>query len=120
MTALDPSRPAAPRTQRQPRRIPARWREWEPTVRAWAQPLGLTAQLPALQSEHAAWLSHLLTLRIEMRVVRRLALDDPRLPRTMLERRVADYRTRAAALARVRAPQPTRFDTRSQQNADQP
>lgn len=70
-------------------KIADRWLELLPHVRIW---LGeRTADLSAVQSQHRAWLASLLRHDIEMRVVRRLLLDDIRQPQSVLAARRDKY-----------------------------
>jgi hypothetical protein len=77
ITALTPAIPAA-----WERKISARWLELEPF--ALINLRGERNLLPAVRDRHRAWLVSLLRLDIEMRVVRRLMLDDVRLDESTL------------------------------------
>ena len=67
-----------------------RWCEWRGPLAVWASTRGPT-NMTALQREWREWLLHLLSLGIEMRVIRRLALDDPREPRLVLQAKAELY-----------------------------
>ena len=95
-----PSRALAPST-RTVAKISARWREWCPAIRIWAQStgFGLTEHTGAiLRGQHKDWLLSLLSASVEMRIIRRLDLDDPRLPISMLRLKLAEYQQRSRLL----------------------
>jgi hypothetical protein len=66
-----------------------RWQEWQPALKLEQQ--ARPSHLCFDEAWHRGWLLDLIAKRIEMRVVRRLQLDDPRQPLTELQRRVRMY-----------------------------
>ena len=66
-----------------------RWSEWQPALKLERQ--ARPSHLCFDEAWHRSWLLDLLHQRVEMRVVRRLALDDPRMPLSELQRRVRMY-----------------------------
>ena len=104
LSTTAPARSLAP-SRRTDAKISARWREWCPAIRIWSQSSGvqLTAQIGSvMRGMHKSWLLKLLALGIEMRVIRRLELDDPRLPLSMLRERLRDYQQRSQTLRQQR------------------
>jgi hypothetical protein len=92
------------------RKIAARWREWEPSVwiylrRRHYDSTVVCKELARLRQRHMEHVVDLMGVGIEMRVVRRHGLDDPRLTdeaRSVLVQ-AAMERQRKAWLARHRA-----------------
>lgn len=58
-----------------------RWLEWQPWVRAWLQSLGdsTSRAYATMREEHRRRLTLALACNLEMRVIRRNRVDDPRL-----------------------------------------
>lgn len=89
MDAMTPaSRIAIPKSWE--RKIAARWKEWEPITLVTLRPMS-PADTDNLRMHHRSHLITLLQDDIEMRVVRRLQLDDPRCPRQLLTARYQQY-----------------------------
>jgi hypothetical protein len=70
-------------------KIHARWLEWSAALKIEQQ--ARPSHLCFDETWHQGWLIYLLRRGVEMRVVRRLELDDPRKPLTELHRRVEKY-----------------------------
>jgi hypothetical protein len=73
-----------------------RWRFWRGAVAVWLAepsrvPRPITVTATAIQRDHRAWLLDLLGRGIPLRVIRRLALDDPRELRLVLMARAELY-----------------------------
>src|ERR1700677_430827 len=77
------SRIVLPERTRQ--KIRARWLEWSAALRLEQQ--ARPSHLCFDETWHQGWLLDLLRRGVEMRVVRRLEMDDPRKPLTELHRR---------------------------------
>ena len=85
------------------RKIAARWQEWVPWVlldlrRREHDGAGRSAEFARLRRRHSEHLLHLMRLGIEMRLVRRHRLDDPRITddcRAVLVRSVEERRRKA-------------------------
>jgi hypothetical protein len=75
--------------ERTRQKIRARWLEWSAALRLEQQ--ARPSHLCFDETWHQGWLLDLLRRGVEMRVVRRLELDDPRKPLTELHRRVERY-----------------------------
>jgi hypothetical protein len=68
-----------------------RWRFWRGAVAVWLQQHPILGGATVIQRDHRAWLLDLLGRGIPLRVIRRLALDDPREPRLVLMARAELY-----------------------------
>ena len=68
-----------------------RWRFWRGAVAVWLQQHPIPGGATVAQRDHRAWLLTLLGRGIPLRVIRRLALDDPREPRLVLMARAELY-----------------------------
>jgi len=85
------------------RKIAARWQEWIPWVlidllRREHDPASRSAEFDRIRRRHSEHLLNLMRLGIEMRLVRRHRLDDPRITddcRTVLVRSVQERRRKA-------------------------
>ena len=85
------------------RKIVARWKEWEPWVlidlrRREHDAAGRSAEFDRVRRRHSEHLLNLMRLGIEMRLVRRHRLDDPRISdedRAVLVRSVEERRRKA-------------------------
>jgi hypothetical protein len=77
-----------------------RWEHWEGPVTVWLTTLPFhyadfgIFPLEKARQAHARWLASLLARGLPLRVIRRLALDDPRLSRAALEAKANDYTQR--------------------------
>jgi hypothetical protein len=99
----------------------SRWQHWHAATLVWLaqwerSPImrKIFPKMPlieTLRSDHRLWLSSLLSRGIPLRVIRRLALDDPRESRASLESRVALYLSNSE---RLRAARPLRVRKESQ------
>jgi hypothetical protein len=68
-----------------------RWDYWHGPVALWIALDGRPRSLDAIKLEHSLHLAWLLAQGVQMRVVRRLNLDDPREPRLLLRARAELY-----------------------------
>lgn len=68
-----------------------RWTYWEAAVLIWLQHQPAGTDLVTIHATHRRWLADLLARAIPLRVIRRLALDDPREPRSVLDERATRY-----------------------------
>jgi hypothetical protein len=91
----------------------SRWQHWHAATLVWLQQRDSVLALPINEYcvAHRLWLSSLLSRGIPLRVIRRLALDDPRESRSSLEARVALYLSNSE---RLRAARPLRVRKESQ------